>query len=323
MDHHAMMSATGGSRAAAFRRARWRAKVEQFKARLAGRSPDLLCYDEVYELLKPRTSHSVGHQVIPLASVVGSVGRCSDYTRGFLPLKDSDQQRWMRIEAALAGSKPLPPIRVYQVGDVFFVADGNHRVSVARQLGMRYLEAHVVHIQTKARLSPEDRSAALLLKSEHARFLEATGLDEIRPQADLRLTVPGGCQVFETQIESHQRFLTLDQRRQVSLGEAVGDWYDEIYVPVVEVIRQRDLLVGFPGWTEADLYLALCEHRMAVEEALGVEVDLELAAANLARQSAARTQSLMARIGARLLAFLGRYTARRRTPDSVSAQSAD
>jgi hypothetical protein len=92
--------------------------------------------------------YRVEYADIDLQAVVGSVGRCTDYTRSFLPLKDSDQARWARVEQAFLQSKPLPPIQVRQVGHVYFVIDGHHRVSVARQLGISHLEARVVQAET-------------------------------------------------------------------------------------------------------------------------------------------------------------------------------
>jgi hypothetical protein len=90
----------------------------------------------------------VDHAQIPLKAIIGSVDRCSDYTRSFLPLKDSDQARWTRVERAFLQSKPLPPIQVRKVGQVYFVLDGHHRVSVARQLGLSHLEARVFQAET-------------------------------------------------------------------------------------------------------------------------------------------------------------------------------
>lgn len=258
--------------------------MERIRARFSGRSADLLCYWDVQELLGSGVSHKMGLQEIQLASIVGSVERCTEYTRGFMPLHDRDQQRWLAIREALTGSGPLPPILVLQVGEAYFVVDGNHRVSVARQTGRRRIHANVVQIQTRVPLSPEDRSSDLLLKGEYARFLERTHLDEIRPEADLRLTVPGRFQAVEMQIENHRAFLALDQRCEVAFAEAASDWYDNIYLPVVGAIRDENLLRDFPGWTEADLYLTLCEHRLALEEAVGHLVEMELAAMDLTRQ---------------------------------------
>jgi hypothetical protein len=97
--------------------------------------------------------YRVDYALIPLKAIVGSVDRCTDYTRSFLPLKDSDQARWTRVAKALVGEKPLPPIRVRKVGQVYFVIDGHHRVSVARQLGLSHLEARVSQAETGAPVS--------------------------------------------------------------------------------------------------------------------------------------------------------------------------
>jgi hypothetical protein len=77
-------------------------------------------------------------------AIKGSVERCRDYARGFLPLKDSDQSRWMRVQQAFRQSVPLPPIQLRQVGEAYYVIDGHHRVSVARQLGHSHLDARVL-----------------------------------------------------------------------------------------------------------------------------------------------------------------------------------
>jgi hypothetical protein len=134
----------------AFRQARGQAQREQLWSRLRGQPTDLLCFPEVRDQLQANVDQGAEHSEIPLQAVVGSVERCSDYTRNFLPLKDSDQQRWSRVKQAFAGSKPLPPIQVVQLGQAYFVVDGHHRVSVARQLGLSHLEAQVLQAGSQA-----------------------------------------------------------------------------------------------------------------------------------------------------------------------------
>jgi hypothetical protein len=134
--------------AKAFQQARDQAKREQLWSRLRRRPADLLCFPEVRDQLQAYTAEGTTYSEVPLEAVVGSVQRCSDYTRSFLPLKDSDQQRWTRIKQAFADSKPLPPIQVVQLGQAYFVADGHHRVSVARQLGLSHLEAQILQAQS-------------------------------------------------------------------------------------------------------------------------------------------------------------------------------
>jgi hypothetical protein len=128
-----------------FHNARRKASIQEILARLAGRSSELLSYEEVAEKLKLNVRSDAGIHDIPLNAIVGSVGRYSEFTRDFLPLKDEDKQRWARVKAVVDDpeSPNLPPIEVYKVGEVYFVSDGNHRVSVARQEGSEYIEARV------------------------------------------------------------------------------------------------------------------------------------------------------------------------------------
>ena len=91
---------------------------------------------------------------VPLDSIVGSVGRYEDFTRDFLPRRDSDKERWARVEFLANESTGLPPVELFQIGDAYFVNDGNHRVSVARQSGHTHIEAYVTDVHTRVPLSP-------------------------------------------------------------------------------------------------------------------------------------------------------------------------
>jgi nucleotide-binding universal stress UspA family protein/uncharacterized ParB-like nuclease family protein len=270
-----------------FRNARRRAAMEEIMARLTGKSADLLSFDEVSEKLKIKGFGSRALQEIPLDAIVGSVGRYYDFTRSFLPRQDSDKERWARIEVASA-STDLPPIEVYQIGQVYFVLDGNHRVSVARQRGQRRILAYVTEVQTQVPLTPETQPDDLILKAEYAQFLERTHLNEIRQGADFSVTAPGQYAVLEEDIQLHCDLMNLRQRRPISFQEAASHWYDKVYRPVVQVIRERGILRDLPGRTETDLYLWILEHRSALEEELGWPVRPEAAAADLTKQFSPR-----------------------------------
>ena len=270
-------------------------------ARLTGRSAELLSYEEVRQKLKARASGKRGLKEIPLDAIVGSVDRYADFTRGFLPRQDRDEQRWARVKVAMTGLVGLPPIEVYQLGQTYFVHDGNHRVSVARQLGATSIQAYVTEVRTRIPLSPDVEPNDLILKAEYADFLERTRLDVLRPDADLSVTVPGQYQVIEEHIEVHRYFMGLEQQREIPYEEAVGHWYDVVYLPVVQVIREQGILRDFPGRTEADLYLWVSEHRAKLEQELGWEVRPEAAVIDLAAQAGPRPQRVMARVGERVL----------------------
>jgi hypothetical protein len=137
-----------------FRRARRRAFLERIRALLTGRSADLLCYGRLKDFVEVTGTERIGYLEIPTEAIVGSVERCSDYSHSFSPLKDSDQGRWTRVREAINSGAGLPPINVYQVGEAFFVVDGHHRVSVARQLGWTHIAAQVVEICTRTPFDP-------------------------------------------------------------------------------------------------------------------------------------------------------------------------
>src|SRR5512137_2598819 len=113
-----------------FNEARLQASLQEALARLTGKSNELLSYEEVAEKLKLNVRSEHGVYDIPLDAIVGSVGRYTDFTRSFLPLRNNDQERWARVKAAIDNPNGigLPPIDVYKVGAVYFVLDGNHRV---------------------------------------------------------------------------------------------------------------------------------------------------------------------------------------------------
>jgi nucleotide-binding universal stress UspA family protein len=280
-------------------------------ARLTGKSNDLLCYDDVRQKLKTATTSTKELKDIPLDAIVGSVGRCGDFTRSFLPLQDTDLHRWARVEVAMADLSGLPPIEVYQVGQAYFVLDGHHRASVARQFGATHIQAYVTKVQTRVPLSPDVQPDDLIVKAEYADFLDRTCLDELRPEADLSVSTPGQYQAIEHHIEVHRYFMGQEQNREIPYEESITHWYDEVYLPVVQAIQEQGILRDFPGRTETDLYLWLSEHRGELEEVLEWEIRPEAAAANLAAQFSPRPQRIAARVGEKILDAV--------TPDELEA----
>ena len=139
------------------------AAIQEVLARISGKSNQLLSYEEVAEKLKLHARTDRGVQHIPLDAIVGSVGRDTDFTRAFLPRRAVDQQRWANVKAAMEDGAGLPPIEVYKVGEVYFVMDGNHRVSIARQEGSTSIEAHVIEVRTNVPLTPDVQPDDLII----------------------------------------------------------------------------------------------------------------------------------------------------------------
>lgn len=296
-----------------FNQARVKATLQEVLARVTGKNDELLSYEEVARKLKIHARADRGYQQVPVAAIIGSVGRYSDFTRGFLPRRESDRERWARVKAAMTdpAGPGLPPIEVYKVGEAYFVLDGNHRVSVARQEGMPTIEAHVIEIRTEIPVTAELDPDGLIIKAEYAEFLEQTGIKDLRPAADLSVTAPGQYHRLLEHIEVHRYFMGLEQQREIPYAEAVWHWYDAVYLPFIEPVRERDLLRWFPGRTETDLYLWVSEHRAALEAELAWSVGPGAAIENLAVQANPKAVNESGQTGAwRKAKRFDRYTGR-------------
>lgn len=268
-----------------FRHARREAAIQGIVARFTGKSTELLSYEDVSQKLKAVGSADRGLKEIPIEKIIGSVGRYTDFTRSFLPRLDSDESRWAHVMSAMTNvrAQGLPPIEVYQLGDVYFVKDGHHRVSIAKQLGVNFIEAYVTEVRTKVPLTSDVQPDDLIVKAEYAEFLERTRIDQSR-RVDLHTTVPGQYEKLQEQIELYRRRIKQKENRELTLEEAASRWCDDWYLPLIEVIRDQGILRDFPDRTEADMYLWVLEHREAIQEELGWRVRPEAAAKNIADQ---------------------------------------
>ena len=277
-----------------FHHARQRAVLQAVMARLTGQSAELLNYEDVARQLKLGNRAERGLQEIPLAAIVGTVGRYGDFTRTFLPRHDNDEERWATVKALAADPHriSLPPIEVYQIGEAYFVLDGHHRVSAARQMGLTHLEARVIEIKTTVPLAPDTQPDELILKAEYAEFLEQTRLHTVRPTADLSVSVPGQYAKLLDLITLHRYWLAQAQWRPITPEEALADWYDNDYFPVVQIIRERGLLRDFPNRTETDVYVWVADHHAALEKDLGWEVTPTAAAKDFAARADAHPRGL-------------------------------
>ena len=252
-----------------FNAARRRGFMQDILADLSGRSDNLLSFSEVQQHLRlSEPIDDVTHEEIPLERIVGSVGRYRDFNRAFLPRAQIDPERWMRVDG-LRRRAELPPIDVFQIGEVYFVRDGNHRVSVARARKDKTIRARVVKIPTRVPLGPDTSPDDLILKSGYAEFLENTSLDRECPDQRIELTRAGGYRSLQQHVEIHQFYVGLRSRHYPTLSEAAADWYRNVYLPVVERIRASGTLRHFPGRTEADLYLWIAENRARLQMRYG------------------------------------------------------
>jgi uncharacterized ParB-like nuclease family protein len=243
-----------------FDAARFRAFRRSVGAILTGRARRLQSLEPLLAAAGTEGRSFGGVQEIPLDRVVGSAApesRKMDFDPAFLPVNRRLRDRWTRIYLAMVEGDELPPIDVYKVGDYYYVIDGHHRVSVARNLGRETINARVIEVRTRAPLEREVDAHALLRAAEYAAFLQTTQLHRVRPEARLECSRLGRYDEILNHILGHGYFLGLEQGRAVPLPEAAASWYDHVYRPIAEAIRKHNVLEQLPGWTEADVYVEI------------------------------------------------------------------
>jgi hypothetical protein len=250
-----------------FDRARRQAEVDRLAAWLQGRDARLLPFDVIRRNLRQQSPLYRGIQHVPLEAIVGSVGRYGEMSRQWLPLNDSLKDRWVKV-AALAQSEGWPPIELYKVGNAYFVRDGNHRVSAARQFKFPTIEAHVWEFPDDIKLEPTDSLDEALNRFRERVFLEKTRLN-LRPDYHIRFTTGGRYPELQAQIEDLRQKLELIDEREYSFEEAANAWYELIYLPTVQIIRESGFLEAFPGRTEADIFAWMSLHRDSLRELYG------------------------------------------------------
>jgi hypothetical protein len=246
-----------------FSRARRRAFLRRIGAYLR-RDPgsnQLLSFEEVKDALGAVSQVYLGMREVPVEKIVGSVGRHRDFDRAFLPSKPDLGTRWRRIDEIMHSAEELPPVSLYKIGDAYFVQDGNHRVSVARQQGVEMIDAEVIELRTRVPVDSELTARDLLHKVEHRHLLERLPIDRVLPEIKVEFSDVADYRRLATYIEAHGFRVSQLWKRYVSPEEVLRDWYEYSYRPIAEMIREERILDAFPGRTELDLYLWIVYHR--------------------------------------------------------------
>jgi hypothetical protein len=228
---------------------------------LSGQRTTLLSYDDIKEKLRIGGPIYRGMQTVRVDQIAGSLNRYHEFDRVFLPTSDKLAVRWQSVNRAFYQEVSLPPVVLYKVGQVYFVVDGHHRVSVAREQGQIYIEAEVRECSTRVDITADIKPEDLEILEDKVHFLERSSLDTVKPEANIKLTIPDGFDRMLEHIAVHRYFMGLDLQRDISEEEAVADWYDNVYMPVINVIRETNILGEFPSKTEGDLYLWVLDHQ--------------------------------------------------------------
>jgi hypothetical protein len=148
---------------------------------------------------------------------------------------------------------------------VYFVRDGNHRVSVAMALGQKHIEAYVTEVDVPFCLNKHVLTKQMDAAEAYMTFMEETGLRYVPQHENLMLSEPTRYNDFIGHINLHGAVLEECDECPVSIQEAAEHWYQNVYLPAVMLIRKHDMLAHMKGRTEADMYLWLVEHLHELE----------------------------------------------------------
>ncbi len=243
-----------------FTKAKARARLQGLMKTLSWKNNDLLSWYEVTSIIKPKSETYVGMRTIPVAKIIGSEGRYRDFSAAFLPKREMLRHRWVSVDEALHSDVILPPISVYSLGGWYFVRDGNHRVSVAKTMGQEFIDAEVVELDSKIPLEPGMSMRELrrrVVQYEREMFIEQYGYLPI-PMGDIVFTTPGAYPELVNHILVHKYYINQSiNDREIPIEEAAKSWYENVYSPIVKVVREEHLLSSFPGNTEGDMYMWL------------------------------------------------------------------
>ena len=270
-----------------FQKALFKAFMNRAWNALSGQRTTLLSYDDIKEKLRIGGPIYRGIKTVRVDQIAGSLNRYHEFDSVFLPASQNLATRWQSVNRAFYQEISLPPVVLYKVGDVYFVVDGHHRVSVAREQGQIDIEAEVRECSTRVNITADIKPEDLIILESKVHFLERTSLDQLRPDANIKLTIPDGFDRMLEHIAVHRYFMGLDFQRDVSEQEAVVHWYENVYLPIINIIRETDILKTFPDKTEGDLYLWILDHQhyIAEEEGAPLKPPAEAAQAFLQKKT--------------------------------------
>lgn len=190
-----------------------------------------------------------GVKTVPLDRIIGSVGKYYDFDSQFRPKKHVAGKRFSDIKRAMRDGNYVPPVKLYQIRNDYYVLDGNHRVASAKELGHSDIQAKVVELLS-AKNTMEN-----LLYLEKKEFYDKTQLPK-----GIDLTEVGKYNFLEKQINNHKNHLTNISGNETDFLKAADDWYNTIYLPLTTIIENGGLTKYFPTRTVADLYTYIAYH---------------------------------------------------------------
>ena len=261
-----------------FARARNKALFNEIQHFLKPEEAAMISFRDIKELLKPQNETYLGMKVIPIEKIVGSEGRYKDFDNQFFPKNTFIKERWEHVDEAVIKDIILPPIKVYELGGLYFVRDGNHRVSVAKSKGVEFIDAEVVSLQSEIRLPPV-RSLTGMIKEiisyEKRNFYFETSFGDITDYWCLDFSTTGQYDVIYNHILTHKYFINQNQEKEISIEDAITSWFNTVYLPVIHTIDKYKIMKYFKHRTKSDLYVWIIKYFDELKRKFGDNCSLE------------------------------------------------
>lgn len=243
----------------------------------------LVSFTDIKKLLKPKNEVYKGMEVVPINLIVGSEGRYRDFDNHFFPKSNFLKNRWERVDLAYYQGINLPAISLYELGGLYFVRDGNHRVSVAKAMGCETIDAEVVSLQSEIKLKPgssREQMFRQVIDYEKRVFYTETAFGDITDYWALDFSTPGQYDVIYNHILIHKYYINLDKSYEIPFPDAVLSWFQNVYVPAVRAIESHKIMKKFKGRTRGDLYVFVIKYWDELKQKFGNDYSLDEAAEN-------------------------------------------
>ncbi len=269
-----------------FVKARNKALFNEIQHFLSPEEVSLISLNDVKQLLKPTNETYVGMKVIPIEKIVGSEGRYNDFDNHFFPKSSHLRNRWQHVDEAALKDIILPPIKVYEISGLYFVRDGNHRVSVAKSRGTEFIDAEVVSLQSEIKLNnPENMQDIVkqIINYEKRLFYAETGFGDITDYWCLDFTRTGRYDVIYNHILTHKYYMNQGKEEEVSMEDAIMSWFNTVYLPIVTSVRKCHILHKFPKRTLADMYVWIVRFWDSLKHTFGENVPIDKAVQNFGK----------------------------------------
>ena len=243
-----------------FSKARSKALINDIQHFLNPEESQLLSFTDVKKMLRPSGEVYQGMQVVPVELIAGSEGRYKDFDNHFFPKNIHLKKRWMSIDKAHLTDVILPPIVLYELGGLYFVRDGMKPGMTVPQMMKQ-----VIHYEKRV-------------------FYSETGFGDITDCWNMDFTTPGQYDVIYNHINIHKYYLNQNQTEEIPLEQAILSWYQQVYLPVITVIKNRHIMRRFRNRTPSDLYVWLIKYWDDLKQRFGNDFSLDKAAEDFTKE---------------------------------------